>query len=72
MNDSHLEHPDVEKAIAELGEAVSNLTTEQELRSLALGMAIQVYLKPTRHEYDDIISVAEDFYKFLSAAGSDD
>jgi hypothetical protein len=69
MNETHLENPDVETALAELTVAVGELTAEQELRHTALALAIQVYLKPTWHEYDDIIKVAEDFYQFLSNPG---
>lgn len=75
MNEMHLEQPDpdvdVKTALAELTVAVGELTAEQELRQLALGMAIQVFLKPNRHEYDDVIKLAEDFYRFLSNPGSD-
>jgi hypothetical protein len=77
MNETHLENPDVEtsdqaelgRSLAELTVAVGELTAEQELRHTALALAIQVYLKPTWHEYDDIIKVAEDFYQFLSNPG---
>jgi hypothetical protein len=72
MNETHLEHPDVETALAEVTEAVRGLTTEQELRHAALAFAIQVFLKPTRHEYDDIVKSADAFYAFLSSADPDD
>jgi len=70
MNDSHLEQPPetVRIAIEELSEAIGDLTTVQELRSKALEMALQVFLKPgTNSENTDIIAMAEAFYKFLSA-----
>lgn len=72
MNETHLENPELDTALAELTVAVGELTAEQELRQIALEMAIRVYLKPTRHEYDDILKVAEDFYQFLSTPCSDD
>lgn len=72
MNETHLEHPEVRTAIADLTEAVIGLTNEQQLRHAALAFAIQVFLKPSRHEYDDIIQSAEAFYTFLSSAGADD
>jgi hypothetical protein len=71
VNETHLEQPDVETALAELTVAVGELTAEQELRHAALAFAIQVFLKPTRHEYDDIVKSAEAFYAFLSSADPD-
>jgi hypothetical protein len=76
MNDTHLEQPDLamgfKDALDEITEAVRELDTEQELRLTALQLAIQVYLKPGEHRYNDVLSLAEGFYKFLSSDELDD
>jgi hypothetical protein len=67
MNEMHLEHDEETKSVmAELTEAVHGLTNEQEMRQTALAFAIQVYLKPGELYYNDVISLAEGFYKFLT------
>ena len=72
MNEIHLEHPpEVQTAIAELTSAVGALTVEQELRQAALHMAIKVYVCPRNTRYNDVIALADAFYKFLSSDGTD-
>jgi hypothetical protein len=68
MNDTHLEQPDldVRAAMAELTKTAGVLTNDQELRRLALEMAVRVYLKPENPDPDGIVGNAESFYFFLS------
>lgn len=67
MNETHLEQNEVRQAIEEVSRAVGALTTVQELRQTALEMAITVFVDPANKRYTDVISLAEGFYKFLSA-----
>ena len=80
MNERHLEHDENTKAaIAELTEAVHNLTNEQELRLTALKLATEYCIADKENEpcaieahMDTILDLARGFYYFLSGDGKAD
>lgn len=74
MNDTHLEQPDLDPdvtaAMAEVTKAMDERRPEQELRQTALMLAVRVFLRPTKHEYDDVVKTAEAFYTFLTVSSA--